>query len=756
MMAVPLLLAAALMVQADTVNGRVEGRVFNGGGAARATLADARVELSVGPWTQTAYTDSAGAYWFDGVGKGSHFLTAWRAGYDTARVEVIVPRSGSVRVDLTLHERPIVLAGIDVYVDESGRMLPLDSVRPRGRGNPTDPFPRALEPRFAESGMVDWARTMLGNPTKEPGDVLYMRGSASDLKLVLLDGAPVYTPFHVGGLIPSFDASVLESGALHVGAAPVRYDGGLSYIMDLRVREPESRNWRGRASLDLVSGGGALEGPLGSRGGLVLSGRALHPFVNNFLGDGASPYGYGDLLARSDFRVSDSHKLSLTGFWNNESVALDFPMDVAQVYGSDLPSAAAWGNGMASLGYQGNSRFGEVSGRASLSQYTAELPFEAEVPSFLRGVTQSGKVGLQLTHPLSDGRLRIGGDADLLSVDYSATEVGTSLRQRTRSRAITSTGALYAELDRPLGPNVRLRAGARLSAFPRRDFRLAPRLSVNWLFSENAVLSVAAGRYHQLTPFTDDRVASALGLSPPSDLSFESVVRSSTFGHLLGVASATHFLVSLDQQLPGSTRLGVETFYKKFEDLGRLGESLKASGLDLRIRKGGDRLEGWMGYSLSWFWTDNLTDTDPFAGRHLLSAGVIGDVFGRGDIDVRLSYGQGLPFTTVPLGSTDALTGPGPAVASSAFETATTAARGDPPLTGGPSGEFLRVDAEISTDLNVSWWGRQTSVRPYVKVLNALDRRDALFYYFEPWRDGDVRPLAELSLLPVLGVEWTF
>jgi hypothetical protein len=54
------------------------------------------------------------------------------------------------------------------------------------------------------------------------------------------------------------------------------------------------------------------------------------------------------------------------------------------------------------------------------------------------------------------------------------------------------------------------------------------------------------------------------------------------------------------------------------------------------------------------------------------------------------------------------------------------------------------------------WFGRDVVLRPYLKVLNALNRRDALFYHFERWRDQDPRPLADLPLLPVMGVEWRF
>ena len=43
---------------------------------------------------------------------------------------------------------------------------------------------------------------------------------------------------------------------------------------------------------------------------------------------------------------------------------------------------------------------------------------------------------------------------------------------------------------------------------------------------------------------------------------------------------------------------------------------------------------------------------------------------------------------------------------------------------------------------------------PYVRVLNALDRRDALFYQFNRGTDVAPRPLATLPVLPLIGVEW--
>jgi hypothetical protein len=91
-------------------------------------------------------------------------------------------------------------------------------------------------PGMAELGLADAAREAPGQEPIDPSDVLFVRGGAADLKLVLLNGAPVYAPFHIGGLINALDPGLLRSATLYLGGAPARYDGGLSYVMDLETR----------------------------------------------------------------------------------------------------------------------------------------------------------------------------------------------------------------------------------------------------------------------------------------------------------------------------------------------------------------------------------------------------------------------------------------------------------------------------------------------------------------------------------------
>jgi hypothetical protein len=124
-------------------------------------------------------------------------------------------------------------------------------------------------------------------------------------------------------------------------------------------------------------------------------------------------------------------------------------------------------------------------------------------------------------------------------------------------------------------------------------------------------------------------------------------------------------------------------------------------------------------------------------------------------LSLRASYGDGLPFTAIPVSLSDGsvpsfdsglrLEVEGDQVLNSA-----------PDLTVGPDEGFLRLEVEIFGHWFPTVSGRTMELRPYLRVLNALDRRDALFYHFDPWRSEGPEPLADLPLLPLLGVEWRF
>jgi hypothetical protein len=74
-----------------------------------------------------------------------------------------------------------------------------------------------------------------------------------------------------------------------------------------------------------------------------------------------------------------------------------------------------------------------------------------------------------------------------------------------------------------------------------------------------------------------------------------------------------------------------------------------------------------------------------------------------------------------------------------------------------PDEQYLRVDAQVARTFIGDVRGFAFELTPYFKVLNALDRRDALFYHFDrSQQEPQARAVAALPVLPILGLEWRF
>jgi hypothetical protein len=754
---------------AQQVPGAVEGQILGRQGPSISPLPNAVVDASSGRHRLTVASDAAGRYTLAGLAPGRWRIRAMHVGYREMAVEVQVPPGASVSLDVELRWEPVALTPL---------LVRGEGVRPLTAGRRAPPAElgevalRALEGTsgMVEGGMAEVVRALPGHDPADPRDVLLMRGSANDLKLVLLDGAPIYTPFHMAGLVESFDPMALGGASLFLGGAPARFDGGLSYIMDLQARSPRDDRIAGTAAMDLLTGRALLEGPLTTSVGFLLGSRTIHNLGAPVLASEPSPYGYGDVLARLEWQGDGGRGAFLTGFWNRESIRLDLlpdpalsptadtdPGTLAFLGSSPAEDGARWGNHALSGGFRTD--LGQATGevRIAASRYDARLPVGDTLPLFARGRSDRFRATADISTPWGQGALRLGASLDRMVSTYAAVSLeNTSAPIPTRLDLDGLTAGAYVEGSRPLAPSVSLRGGIRVDRFAGDDgIRMAPRLSLTWMLTEDAALTLAAGRYHQYSNMASGDVertlegtspeAPAAGVSPPLTLQ---------------VGAANHLVVSLDQILLPGVRLGLEGFVKEFSGLsGDAGPNLNASGVDLRVAREGERTAGWLGYSLTWFWASQgllAPGSSLFSGRHLLSAGLTARVTDRTGLRLRAGYGQGLPFTSVPLFSGDAVASPEFAAARNLASTGDQILNSAPELTAGPDEGFLRLEVEVHGLWTPTVSGRTMELRPYIRVLNALNRRDALFYHFEPWRGEGPEPLASLPVLPLLGLEWRF
>lgn len=713
-------------------------------------LPGALVEVRQAGRVHTVTSDDQGRYRVTGLEPGPAHVYVFHLVAHPLRLEIRMPPSGEMTLDLELEKRtlelePVLVRSLPVRVrpvsTRTARMAPGAVVAIRGLDATTG---------MVESGLVGVVGRMPGDDEPAPDQVLYMRGSTVDARTVLLDGAPILTPFHVAGLVPPFESDLVDDAHLYLGGAPSRFGGGLSYLLDVGTRLPRTKTVRGGVAADGLLLKGSVEAPLPGDGAVLLAGRAIHGLQNRLEAGDDFPYGYEDILFRSGIPLGGGHTLSFTGYRNEEEVRLDeVLLDGGQ---------ARWGNRVSSLRWTGPVGPALVQGVAARSRYDATLPLEWPEPVLARASSGREHFGLDARVP-TDGRVLLFGlSADRIDFAYrldpgrSRAQAETVIREDRAAMGTTVLGG-YAEVETPLSDRLDARAGIRMEHFSGTDgLRVGPRASVRLLVTDAAALTVAAGRYHQALP--QPGLASTQAEDGSPVLGWNSS---------LPVASSTHLVLGLDQMLDEHIRLDVSGFVKAFEGMvPGSAARVNASGTDLRVARGGERMAGWLGYALSWFWEGEPgARSSTFSGRHLVSAGARGWLTERLEVGVSVGYGAGLPLAAVALSqpAEDSGRSGGPTLDgfdNPTFTSLSTGTGGTAPLEPANQDEFLRVDLELAWDVAPTLGGRTTHLRPYLRILNALDSRDALFHYFERWREGDIRPVAERPFLPLLGLEWRF
>lgn len=766
-MTLALAIVASLGFAVQEVPGTVHGVVRD--------VADGRpvagAEIALVGSERSALTDRSGRYTLSGVPRGERRLRATHIGFSPLVVDLSVPESGKVAVDFHLRSEAYELPPVAVRVAMTPRVVlhrpePLEEEIVPARA-----VVRVLDasPGVAELGIAAGARALLGPDPPAPDNVLYVRGAGAALDLVLLDGAPVHAPFHLGGLVsPGLSPPIHRAKRLQ-GGVSARYDGGLSDVLILESR-PGAGGVHASAFADMLAAGATIETARSDLGALFASFRSLHGSWENGLLPTGFPQRYSDALLRADLLPGDSDTLSVTLFHNEESVRFE-----------DGPSEEEprWGNAAGSLRYRMPSVVGRLELGGALGAFDTRLPVGASDPLIATGTTRRARVWADVHRQLGDTRIGYGIQGDRLSLRTRFRErESATTAVRLRQRAEAGAFALWLEGERPVLPDVDLLAGLRGNFFSDGlGASLSPRLGVGWQVDDALRLRGSFGRFHQLVVTVD------------TELPIESTIVTDSDGRVLGTvlsrvapARSTHLVLGATYKPRPRTVLQVEAFWKSSDGVPEFGPgSLENAGIDvLASRRLAPGFTAWGAYTLGWAWADypDAANQTVYDGRHFLRGGVTFDAPGQIRLDADISMGAGLEFGAVPRSERSVLT-PAEEGAGSDVPTATLASRpssvgdgvtfippgselsGSGPLgpggtifTRAPDGSYLRFNVQATAQLEVKVFGRVQELLPYFRIVNALDRRDAMFFHFDGDEKDEPSPIGSVPILPVVGFEW--
>jgi len=459
-----------------------------------------------------------------------------------------------------------------------------------------------------------------------------VRGGAPDQNLILLDEAQVYNAAHMLGFFSIFNNDAIKDVKIFKGDIPASSGGRLSSMLDIRMKDGNSKRFSGSGGIGLISSRLMLEGPLASeQTTFLLAGRRTYadvflPLSSDKQIRDNTLYFY-DFNAKVSHRFNENNRLFVSGYFGrdvfeNQFGGMDFGNQTFTLRWNHLFSAKLFAN---------------FTGTYSNYDYFIGSPAEQANAFEWKSKMRDHSLKFDFTYFATPAHtLRFGAQSTFHVFDPGAARgIGseTSFNELVMPVQYSLESAVYAGNDHQITPLLSAKYGLRFSAFnnigPATDYRydelyqpydsvirengrfyhtymnLEPRIGLNYILDEVSSLKASYSRTVQYIQLAQNSTAGT-----PLDIWFAATPN-------VKPQRADIFAVGYFRNLARNTiQASVELYYKHMEnsidfkdqaDLIfneylegelRTGYS-RAYGLELLLRKTQGVLNGWVGYTWS-------------------------------------------------------------------------------------------------------------------------------------------------------------
>ena len=670
-------------------------------------------------------------------------------GGDTARLEIILRTDAqllaAVRTDARAADAELFLAkpNISTIAMSSGAMNGV--------------------PAVGEPDVVRLVQLLPGISARNDYNTgLNVRGGEADQNLVLLDGYPVYNPFHLGGLFSTFMDATVGAIELSTGAFPSRYGGRLSSVLAVTSAVETRPGLHGNADISALGATGRLAGTFGGGNGTwSFAGRRTYAdattslFTNNIF-----PYHFRDIHGIATYALPDGFRVALTAYSGKDVLKAnlaEFESDSSIVTKTGRGQwAFDWGNQV--LGVTVTKEFGErvkVEQRVSTSSFATTLDLGDGAfgqHSEIGDVRATGSLSMAtVSHDVS-----LGYEVAAQRIRYSSGSQQTGSNDFDLEQKPVTSAAWLDDMWR-LSSAWLIEGGLRAEALNGRHWAsLSPRLSMKYFLAPDFALTAGVGRVTQTQH----------SLTGDGPLRYFDIWLSSD--SFIPVATAWHYVAGAERRIQDAGSIKVEGYWKHYDRVleanpsedphVRGDEFFSATGLAYGVdviarwqpREGA---AGWVSYSygLSKRSRDGMEWAPGNDRRHDLN--VVGTwSMAKYRLGARFGVATGTPYTPIIGGITRRIYDPstdrwgtgGPEILIESLGGTRNSARY--PITH-------RLDLTASREYVV----RGAKVSPYLSVANAYNAPNVFVYLYRYSTDvATRRAISQFPILPSAGVRVAF
>ena len=667
---------------------------------------------------------------------------------DTMRVTTLGPmRTEATRIERQLFEQAPAIGRISMGADEV----------------------KAAPRFFSEADLLRTVQLLPGVEARNDFSAgMNVRGGEADQNLVLLDGYPIYNPFHLGGLFGTFVEPMVGRVEVFTGAFPASYGNRLSSVLDVRSAVEARAGIHGTANVSLIASQMSLGSSFAAgMGSWKVAGRRTYiDKAVKTLTPEEMPYDFRDLQAHIEREFSNRLRASLTVYAGHDEFEYeDRNLDHYADGTTSVPDrwAFGWGNrvvgGTVARSFMTPRLFGLELGdsvlveqRASHSTFDADVNLGAfvEIHSPVRDARTSGVYAFFTPRHTRS----IGWEVARQTLKYASNFEIPIFPSDTESYKVGSVSAHYNELWRPNDRWV-IDGGARFDAVHTMGWTgVSPSLSAKYFVNRDLAITGGVGQYAQwIRSLAREEV-------PIRPLDFW-VASNGEWP----VSTARHFILGTEGWLDRHRAFRVEAFYKTYRNLlernplddqhrddddNRVlqGSSIGADFLLRGLRS--DRFTGWIAYTFAINRRRDSAGTkfSPAQDRRH-DVNLVGNWQLDGwTLASRYNLATGTPYTYLT-GSYRRLR----------FDPVTGMYQdGDdgPPqyLTGDRNGARLPATQRLDFSVMRNGHIRGVAVSPYLSIVNTTNAKNVFTYVFDYTAYPSPRrtTLHQLSIVPTIGV----